>query len=56
MAVLKLKGKFKISIPYVPEMLYSSIERMTNNLIQALTHGNHYYPQNDKGWYRVLDI
>ena len=55
-AVLKIKGEFKNSIPYVPEMLYSSIEKMTKNLMQALRHGNHYYPQNDKGWYGLLDI
>ena len=50
-AVLKLREEFKSSISYLPKNFeYNSIKRMTGNLIQALTNGNRFYPQNDKGW------
>ena len=55
-AVLKLKEQFRSSISYLPKNFeYNSIKKMTENLIQALTNGNRFYPQNDKGWYGVLD-
>ena len=56
-AVLKLKEQFKYSSSGLSEIVeYNSIEKMTENLIQALTNGNRFYPQNDKGWYGLLDI
>ena len=55
-AVLKLREEFKSSISYLPKNFeYNSIKKMTGNLIQALINGNRVYPQNDKGWYGVLD-